>query len=136
MTEIKIRDDVLETKVQSIPKKNQTRCERFTQHWPLNCFSLYKTGMLKYGIHFEPYGRKLMIDLYELFAEDVSVFTPVLAKRQGYDLLTLFDREIKLKEKYFNEMNLSAGSSLAARFLMWEDYYSTVCKLDALVGNP
>jgi hypothetical protein len=75
-------------------------------------------------------------DLYELFSVEASDFTPAVCKNNGYNLLTLMDREIKLKEKYFNEMNTLAGPSLAARFLAWEDYYSVTCKMSALVSAP
>lgn len=68
-------------------------------------------------------------DLYELFSVDAADLTPLVSKNHGYNLLTLMKREIKLKEKYFNEMNSAVGSSLAARFLAWEDYYSITCKM-------
>jgi hypothetical protein len=41
------------------------------------------------------------------------------------------EREVKLKEKYFLEMNAAVGPTLAARFLAWEDYYSVVAKMHA-----
>lgn len=75
-------------------------------------------------------------NLYELFTGEPSDITPLLAKRQGTDLLTIMDREIRLKEKYFNEMNTTAGSLLAGRFLAWEDYYSTTAKLYMWVDAP
>src|SRR5690606_33007449 len=53
-------------------------------------------------------------DVYSLFASDAADFTPALAKRLGYDLLQVMDREVKLKERYFLEMNAAVGSSLAA----------------------
>jgi hypothetical protein len=68
-------------------------------------------------------------DLYALFVGEPADFTPGLAKRQGYDLLSLMDRELKLKSKYFNELKAVLGPKMAARFLVWEDYYSTQCKL-------
>ena len=71
--------------------------------------------------------------MYELFAGEASDFTPSLARRQGYDLLTVMNREIRLKEKYFCEMNTMVGPSLATRFLAWEDYYSIMCKMRAWV---
>lgn len=74
-------------------------------------------------------------DLYELFTIDATDFTPALSKTQGYNLLALMDREIKLKEKYFTEMNDVAGPSLSARFLAWEDYYSITCKMYIWTGQ-
>lgn len=74
--------------------------------------------------------------LYALFASDAADFTPALAKRLGHDLLHVMEREIKLKEKYFLEMNAVVGSSLAARFLAWEDYYSLVSKMYAWADTP
>jgi hypothetical protein len=68
-------------------------------------------------------------NLYHLFTGDPGDFTPGLAKRQGHDLLALIEREIQLKEKYFNEMNTLVGLTIAARFLAWEDYFATQCKL-------
>ena len=75
-------------------------------------------------------------NLYELFAGEASDYTPALARRQGYDLLSLLKREIRLKEKYFIEMNATVCSSQAARFLAWEDYYSFGCKMIAWVDAP
>jgi hypothetical protein len=68
-------------------------------------------------------------DLYELFSIDATDLTPAICKNHGFNLLTLMDREIKLKEKYFTEMSNVVGSSLAARFFSWEDYYSIMCKM-------
>lgn len=67
--------------------------------------------------------------VYTLFASDAADFTPALAKRLGNDLLHVMEREIRLKERFFLEMNAMVGSSLAARFLAWEDYYSFVSKM-------
>lgn len=67
--------------------------------------------------------------VYSLFASDAADFTPALAKRLGNDLLQVMEREIRLKERYFLEMNAMVGSLLAARFLAWEDYYSLVAKM-------
>jgi len=75
-------------------------------------------------------------NVYSLFASDASDFTPALAKRLGYDLLHVMEREVKLKERYFLEMNAVVGSSLAARFLAWEDYYSIVSKMYAWADAP
>jgi hypothetical protein len=75
-------------------------------------------------------------DIFSVFAGEASDFTPALAKRLGYNFLTLMKREIKLKEKYFEEMNRTVGSSLAARFLAWEDYYSVVSKMYTWADAP
>ncbi len=69
--------------------------------------------------------------VYSLFASDAADFTPALAKRLGNDLLKVMEREVRLKERYFLEMNAMAGSTLAARFLAFEDYYSVVAKMYA-----
>lgn len=69
--------------------------------------------------------------VYTLFASDAADFTPALAKRLGNDLLHVMEREIRLKERYFLEMNELVGSTLAARFLAFEDYYSIVSKMYA-----
>lgn len=69
---------------------------------------------------------------YSIFAGDATDFTPALARRHGFDLLDVIEREIRLKEKFFNEISASLGSSVAARFLAWEDYYSIQCKLRAM----
>jgi hypothetical protein len=74
-------------------------------------------------------------DMYGLYAGEPTDFTPALAKRQGHNLLELTKRELKLKEKYFLEMNTAAGSSVASRFLAWEDYYSLVSKMYAWTDN-
>jgi hypothetical protein len=67
--------------------------------------------------------------IYELFAGQANDYSPGLAKRLGYDLLTVMKRELELKEKYYNEFQHHAGPMLAARFLAWEDYFSLVCKM-------
>ena len=69
--------------------------------------------------------------LFSFFAGEATDYTPALAKRLGYDLLQLMEREIKLKDQYFEEMNNTVGASLAARFFAWEDYYSLVSKMHA-----
>jgi hypothetical protein len=68
-------------------------------------------------------------NVYGVFAAEADDFTPALARRHGFDLLDIVEREIRLKEKYFNEVNVAFGPSVAARFLAWEDYYSIQCKL-------
>ena len=74
--------------------------------------------------------------IYTLFASDAADFTPALAKRLGHDLLQVMERENKLKEKYFLEMNTAVGSRLAARFLAWEDYNSIIAKMHAWAETP
>jgi hypothetical protein len=69
--------------------------------------------------------------MISLYAGEPSDFTPAIAKRLGNDFLQVMQRELKLKEKYFLEMNRAVGPSLAARFLAWEDYYSLVSKMYA-----
>lgn len=75
-------------------------------------------------------------DLFELYVGDPSDYTPGLAKTLGNNLLVVMKREIKLKEKYFAEMNTVMGPSLAARFLAWEDYYTAVSKMYAWNDAP
>jgi len=74
--------------------------------------------------------------VYSLFASDAADFTPALAKRLGYDLLHVMERELRLKEKYFLEMHTAVGPSLAARFLAFEDYYSVVSKMYTWADAP
>lgn len=74
-------------------------------------------------------GEKFSV--YSLFSSEASDFTPALAKRLGNDLLQVMEREIRLKERYYLEMNANAGSLAAARFLAFEDYYSIVAKMYA-----
>jgi hypothetical protein len=69
--------------------------------------------------------------MYSLFAGEPGDFTPGLAKRWGQNLMMVMQRELKLKEKYFNKMNAAVGASLAAKFLAWEDYYSLTSKMQA-----
>ncbi|MEX1238968.1 MAG: hypothetical protein WEB30_04595 [Cyclobacteriaceae bacterium] len=73
--------------------------------------------------------------VYDLFAGDAADFTPALAKRLGNDLLQVMEREVRLKERYFLEINATVGSTEAARFLAWEDYYSLVSKMYAWAEN-
>ena len=82
----------------------------------------------------------------DLFGEDYSLignyavepydYTPGQAQLIGFNLLELMRREIKLKEKYFAEMNTAMGSSIATRFLAWEDYYSLVSKMESWADAP
>jgi hypothetical protein len=74
--------------------------------------------------------------LYALYAGEASDFTPALAKQLGHNLLLVMNREVKLKDKYFKEMNTAVGGVLAARFLAWEDYYSLVSKMHAWADAP
>ena len=75
-------------------------------------------------------------DIFALYAGEPSDFTPALAKRLGYDLLQISERELKLKEKYFFELNKLVGPRLAAGFLAWEDYHSLVSKMHAWADAP
>lgn len=67
--------------------------------------------------------------VYGLFTGEPSDYTPALAKRLGNDLLQVMEREIRLKERYYLEMNATVGSLAAAEFLASEDYYSVVSKM-------
>jgi hypothetical protein len=69
--------------------------------------------------------------LISFYAGDPADFTPALAKRLGHDLLSVMEREIKLKEKYYSLVKEQMGPVLAAKFLAWEDYYSIVSKMHA-----
>jgi 1,2-phenylacetyl-CoA epoxidase PaaB subunit len=68
-------------------------------------------------------------DLYQLYIGDPSDYTPMLAKTLGHNMLQVMRREVRLKEKYFTEISMSINRSTAARFLAWEDYYSSVSKM-------
>jgi hypothetical protein len=68
-------------------------------------------------------------DIFSLYAGEASDFTPALAKRLGYDLLHITERELKLKEKFYLEMEKAVGPSVATRFLAWEDYHSLITKM-------
>ncbi len=74
--------------------------------------------------------------VYTLFASDAADFTPGLAKRLGYDLLHVMEREIRLKERAFLDMRTQVGAVLASRFLAFEDYYSVVSKMYAWTDTP
>lgn len=71
-----------------------------------------------------------------LYAGEPSDFTPALAKRLGNDLITLLERECKLKEEYFYRFRNTLGPNVAARFLAWEEYYSLVSKMYAWADAP
>jgi hypothetical protein len=73
--------------------------------------------------------------VFGLYGGEPSDFTPALAKRLGRDLVQILERELKLKEKYFSEMNRQVNPSVAARFLAWTDYNSLVSKMYAWVEN-
>lgn len=75
-------------------------------------------------------------NVYSLFASDAADFTPALAKRLGHDLLHVMEREVRLKERYFLQMNSVVGSNLAAQFLAFEDYYSVLSKMHAWADAP
>jgi hypothetical protein len=73
--------------------------------------------------------------MYSLFSGEPGDFTPGLAKRWGQNLMLVMQREMRLKEKYFNKMKTAVGASLATRFLAWEDYYSLTSKMQAWSEN-
>ncbi|MFZ6012773.1 MAG: hypothetical protein ACOYXT_20680 [Bacteroidota bacterium] len=75
-------------------------------------------------------------DMIALYAGDAHNFTPAVSKQLGHNLLEVMGRELKLKDKYFTEMKNVLGSSVAARFLAWEDYYSLVSKMYAWADAP
>jgi hypothetical protein len=74
-------------------------------------------------------------NMIALYSSEPSDFTPALAKRLGSDFLNVMERELKLKQKYFDQMNLLVGPTIAAGFLAWEDYYSLVSKMHAWLEN-
>jgi hypothetical protein len=74
-------------------------------------------------------------NMISLYSSEPSDFTPALAKRLGSDFMNVMERELKLKQKYFDQMNLFVGPTLAAGFLAWEDYYSVVSKMHAWAEN-
>jgi hypothetical protein len=74
-------------------------------------------------------------NMISLYSSEPSDFTPALAKRLGSDFLNVMERELTLKQKYFDQMNLFVGPTLAAGFLAWEDYYSVVSKMHAWAEN-
>lgn len=74
--------------------------------------------------------------LLSYYANEPADFTPALAKRMGQDILTIMEREIKLKEKYYQKLKVDMGAVAAAKFLAWEDYYSVVSKMYAWADAP
>jgi hypothetical protein len=74
--------------------------------------------------------------LISFYAGDPGDFTPALAKRLGQDALSIMEREIKLKEKYYKTIKEQMGPVTAAKFLAWEDYYSLVSKMHAWADAP
>lgn len=74
--------------------------------------------------------------LISFYAGDPEDFTPALAKRLGQDALSIMEREIKLKEKYYLQVKEQLGPVMAAKFLAWEDYYSLVSKMHAWADAP
>jgi hypothetical protein len=77
-----------------------------------------------------------LYSIISLYAGEPSDYTPALAKRLGGDLMTLLEREQKLKEEYFYKFRNSYGPNIAARFLAWEDFYSTISKMYAWADAP
>lgn len=75
-------------------------------------------------------------EIYSLYAGEPSDYTPALARRLGDNLLVVSERELKLKEKYFNEVQTQLGAILATGFLAWEDYYSIIRKMHAWADVP
>jgi hypothetical protein len=69
--------------------------------------------------------------LISFYAGPANDFTPAIAKRLGQDLISVMERELKLKEKYYAKFNEQMGPVLAAKFLAWEDYYSLISKMHA-----
>lgn len=71
-------------------------------------------------------------DIFMLYAGEPMDYTPALAKRLGFDMISLLEREIKLKQKYHAKMVEVVGAETAARFLAWEDYHSAIYKMFAM----
>jgi hypothetical protein len=107
-----------------------------------NALSLKETESYKFWAVYNQYEEECDAllggdySLIALYAGDATDFTPALAKRLGHEFLQVVDRELMLKEKYFEKMNQEVGPSLAARFLAWEDYYSLVSKMYAWADMP
>ncbi|HEY0740663.1 MAG TPA: hypothetical protein VGD40_04340 [Chryseosolibacter sp.] len=74
--------------------------------------------------------------LISYYANEPTDFTPALSKRMGHDILAILEREIKLKEKYYQKLKGDMGPVMAAKFLAWEDYYSVVSKMYAWADAP
>ena len=70
-------------------------------------------------------------DMIAQFAGPAEDYTPALAKRLGVNIISVLARENALKEEYFNLMTRELGAVSAARFIIWEDYFSLVSKMHA-----
>jgi hypothetical protein len=140
--------DMLESA--EIYSKTKWKTYRFhSQALPPNEEKIAKHNMLESAMRLSPEKKELFwgaytkyeeecdallgeaYSVYNLFSSDPADFTPALAKRLGNELLQVMEREIRLKERYFLEINATVGSSEATRFLAWEDYYSLVSKMQA-----
>jgi hypothetical protein len=124
---------------QSLPREQANKARRNTLASALSLSPEKEDAFWSLYAKYEEECDALLGDaysVYSLFASDAADFTPALAKRQGNDLLHVMEREIRLKERYFLEMNAIVGSSVATRFLAWEDYYSLMSKMYAWVETP
>ena len=72
-------------------------------------------------------------DMLSQYAGAASDYTPALAKRLGYNMLAVLERDVRLKEKYYLKMSEQFGPALAVQFLAWEDYFSLLCKMHGWV---
>lgn len=72
-------------------------------------------------------------DMLSQYAGAATDYTPALAKRLGYGMLNVLERDTKLKEKYYIQMREQFGANIAADFLAWEDYFSLLCKMHSWV---
>jgi hypothetical protein len=75
-------------------------------------------------------------DIIAQYAGPATDYTPALAKRLGYNIVNILERENKLKEKYYKQMAEEVDNVTAARFIAWEDYYSLVSKMHAWADAP
>lgn len=76
------------------------------------------------------------LSMFEQYIREVSDLTPAQASRFGSEFLSLQQKEAKLKERYFLEMNEAMGPGLAARFIALEDYFSVIGKMKVWAEAP
>jgi hypothetical protein len=76
------------------------------------------------------------LSMFEQYIREVSDLTPAQATRFGSEFLNLQQKEAKLKERYFLEMNEAMGPGLAARFIALEDYFSVIGKMKVWADAP
>lgn len=67
---------------------------------------------------------------FELYVEDPLDLTPAQCKKMGAEFLQQQYNEVRVAERFFKQLASDTDEKLAAMFIMLEDYFNTMAKLE------